>query len=237
MNDVYRSAKSLSIFAIVGLAVVGLCQLLSVFVGTAQIISPESAVDLDEPTGLSIWLLMQGIIALLQIPASIAAIVLFLLWLYRAHKNLSALRPTNLQFTSGWAVGWWFIPFANLVKPFQVVREVWCESDPEVDEEPVFLSASLHSAPVYMGVWWAFWLLSNVFSNISSRYFDPGDLSTVTISGYLFVLTGAISAIAAALAIYVIRDTTERQEARSRAVATSSYVEPPPPPSFGQSID
>ncbi|QYO65100.1 DUF4328 domain-containing protein [Leptolyngbya sp. 7M] len=57
-------------------------------------------------------------IFLVSFPVGIATIVLFLVWLYRAHKNLFSLKPTHLDFSPGWAVGWWFIPFLNLVRPY-----------------------------------------------------------------------------------------------------------------------
>ncbi|MGE3169891.1 MAG: DUF4328 domain-containing protein [Pyrinomonadaceae bacterium] len=232
MTHEFRSPGVLATLAMAGLGLTALCELAAMFVGFGQIVQPDSALDLGDAGPMSLWLMLQSLIALVQVPIYIATVVFFLMWLYRAHSNLSVLRPTNLQFTPGWTVGWWFIPFANLVKPFQAVREVWWESSPDVDDEPVFLSASLHSAPVYMGLWWAFWIISNVLSNINARVFDPEDMTTVTLSGYLFILTGVTSAIAAGLAIYVVKDTTDRQGQRALAVAQLSRNEPPPPPTF-----
>jgi len=232
MNPQYRSPNTLSQLAMAGLGLTALCELATAIIGAFQVAMPESTLSLDDAGEVSSWLMLQSLIALLQIPIFIATVVFFLMWLYRAHSNLSHLRPTDLQFTSGWAVGWWFIPFANLVKPFQAVREVWWESDPEVDDGPSFLSASLHSAPTFMGVWWAFWIASNILSNISGRVFDPDDISTVVVSGFVFIATGVLTAAAAGLAIYVVKDTTTRQEARAVAVSRLERHEPPPPPTF-----
>jgi hypothetical protein len=233
MNEHFRSPKNLAILAIVGLGLIALCEFVAAGVGAAQIASPETSIELDGMSETSLWLMIQSFIALGQIPVYITTVVLFLMWLYRAHKNLYALRPVHLQFTPGWAVGWWFIPFANLVKPYQAVREVWWESGPEINDGPTFLTASLHSAPVYMGVWWALWLSSNFLSNITGRVFDPDDMSTVVTSGYFFLLTGIVTTAAAALAIYTVRDTTQRQEMRFKEIATMLSDEPPPPPKFG----
>lgn len=232
MNQEYRSPRTLSLLAIGGLAVVGLCELAAAVVGVAQVAMPNTTFALDEVTEFSTWLMIQSLIALVQTPVFLATVVVFLMWLYRTHSNLSLLRPMNLQFTPGWAVGWWFIPFANLVKPFQVMREVWWESDPVVDDEPTFLSASLHSAPTYMGFWWGLWIVANILSNVTARLFDPEDIASVTISGYMFTITGITFAAAAALAIIVVKDTTARQESRALAVAQLSRTEPPPPPTF-----
>ena len=55
----------------------------------------------------------------------VATVVLWCVWQHRAQQKAIVLAGGGLRFTPGWAVGWWFIPFANLVKPFQTVRELW----------------------------------------------------------------------------------------------------------------
>lgn len=235
----FRSLKNLSLYAVIGLAVVGTADAFSVLIGIGQIVNPEASLDLDEEGLMSIWLMLQGLVYLLKFPTYIFSFVMFLVWIHRAHSNLEPLQARDLQFTPGWAVGWWFIPFANLVKPFQVMREVWSESDPDADpSEGLFLSASLRSAPTYMAVWWGMWILSNIASNITSRVYDPESMANIEIGGVLFVITGVVSVAAAALAIMVVRDITDRQEKRhaelSRRGATND--EPPPPPVFDRDI-
>jgi len=233
----FRSLKNLSLATVVGLSVMAFTDVISVAMGLGQIVSPEASFDLDEEGPLSVWLMLQGLVYLLKFPIYTSTIVVFLMWLYRAHSNLEALRSRNLQFTPGWAVGWWFIPFANLVKPFQVVREVWWESDPESDDERVFLSESLRSAPIYMGVWWAAWLLSNFAANVTSRVYDPDTMENVVLGGVLFVITGILSIAAAVLAIMVVKDITERQTKRYMYISARAVNDtPPPPPIFDRDL-
>lgn len=227
----YRSAKTLSLLAIAGLALTIVCKILGSLIGIGQVVSPDYTFKLDGNSNSSVWLLAQGIVALLQFPVFIFTVVFFLIWLNRANKNLEPLKASYTEFSSGWAVGWWFIPFANLVKPFQVVREVWRESDPEFDGDSGFLSSQV-GAPTYMGFWWGFWIVSNIFENITSRVYDPDKLETVEISGYLFIISGIFSSIAAFLAIMVVRDITARQETRIKAVGTLNEHLPPPPPQY-----
>lgn len=236
LENPYTSLKTLSLFAISGLAIVALCELSAVFLGLGQILSPEMTLDLDDGSQSSLWLVLQSLVLLTRIPFYIFTVIFFLIWLNRAHKNLGALQATHTEFTSGWAVGWWFVPFANLVKPFQVVREVWWESNPEFDDGPTFLTASLHAAPTFMTLWWAFWIISNIASNITSRVFDPEDMSTVAISGFLFIGSGTLTVIAAVFAIQVVRDITQRQEYRFLKIGTMPHSTPPPPPTFGEGI-
>ncbi|MDM7924087.1 MAG: DUF4328 domain-containing protein [Pyrinomonadaceae bacterium] len=227
----YRSARNLSLFAIIALALNGVCNFVSSLLGIGQVLAPDMSLELDGGMA-SGWLLLQGLVYLMLGPIAIATIVGFLMWLYRAHSNLPALQAQHTSFTPGWAVGWWFIPFANLVKPFQAVREVWAESDPDIPQEMSFLSASLHSAPTYMGFWWAFWIISNIISNITSRVYNPDRMDELVVGGVLFTLSGITTAIAAVLAIKVVRDTTNRQEERSKNVRSVMNIQPPPPPTF-----
>ncbi len=231
-NDLaYSSPRSLSTWAVVGFALIILTDLISVLIGFGQIAAPDWNVDLDAET--SVWLLLQGLLYLLKFPAYVFTIIMFLIWINRANKNLTPLKADMIEYSSGWAVAWWFIPFANLVKPFQVVRELWCESDPDEADGPGFLSASLRSAPTFMAVWWGFWLVSNFLSNITSRIYDPDSTEGVGIAGIFFVLTGVTSAIAAYLAIVVVRRITARQDARiARIGSIHRDMSPPPPPTF-----
>jgi hypothetical protein len=63
-------------------------------------------------------------------------------WIYRASVNAHALR-SEMTITPAWAVGWYFVPFANLVKPLHAMREIWLashESDGSYDERVPILA-------------------------------------------------------------------------------------------------
>ncbi|PYT00103.1 MAG: hypothetical protein DMF63_09045 [Acidobacteria bacterium] len=231
----FRPLRPLAILAISGLAVMVVADSLSLIAGLGQVISPDSVIDLDDEGAASIWLMMQGLIFLLTFVALILSGILFLIWLYRAHSNLESLQGRNLEFTPGWAVGYWFVPFVNLYKPFQVVREVWWESNPEIDEEHSFLSESLRTAPTYMGIWWAMWIISNIADNVASRVYDPDTMDNIEISGIVFIVSSVISIAAALLAMKVVWDITKRQTERFANLSSRGFVGdmPPPPPNFG----
>ena len=67
--------------------------------------------------------------AILMIPG----ILLFCVWIRRANVNADALVASGMEFTPGWAVGWFFVPFANLYKPYQAMAEIYRASDPNAD--------------------------------------------------------------------------------------------------------
>src|SRR5262245_19507284 len=63
--------------------------------------------------------LREAAIGVLQSLAFVVAAILFLVWLHGAYRVLVAAGRPSAQFTPGWAVGYWFIPFLNFVRPFQ----------------------------------------------------------------------------------------------------------------------
>ena len=59
-----------------------------------------------------------------------------------AYKNLSTWHAT--RFRSGWAIGGWFVPFLNLVRPYQIAKELASYSGPNE-------TAPTNALPL----WWA----------------------------------------------------------------------------------
>jgi hypothetical protein len=50
--------------------------------------------------------------------------IAFLAWLYRTSKNVPLLGGGDTRRSPAAAVGWWFVPIANLVVPYQIVADV-----------------------------------------------------------------------------------------------------------------
>jgi hypothetical protein len=56
---------------------------------------------------------------------TLGTIVAWCIWQYRAQADLYARGVPDLRYSPGWAVGWWFVPFASLVMPCLTMRELW----------------------------------------------------------------------------------------------------------------
>jgi Domain of unknown function (DUF4328) len=72
---------------------------------------------------------IQGIVGLLQSGLGIVTGITFLKWIYRAYKNIQGFGAEGLRFSPGWAVGYYFIPILSLIRPVQVMSEIWRASD------------------------------------------------------------------------------------------------------------
>jgi hypothetical protein len=131
--------------------------------------------------------------------------VLFLVWLHRAAVNVRAFGQQGLQFTPGWCVGWWFVPFAGLYRPYQAVSEIFRASDPESVGQDAW-PWSARQVPGTLGVWWAFWVASNIASNVSGRIDDPSAAATVGL------VATVLSVVAAVLLVPLMRRLAANQE-------------------------
>lgn len=78
-------------------------------------------------------------------------------WMFRAHKNLRSFSDQPLRFSPGGAVLWWFAPLLNLIRPFEVMKEIFAIS----------LGKPRSSFTPSVGCWWGFWLAGSVMAQIA----------------------------------------------------------------------
>lgn len=144
-------------------------------------------------------------------------------WMYRVAKNNLALGATGLTWDPGWCWGGWFIPFANWVIPFLVLREMWKASDPGTPPGPGW-----RSAPVWAGIswWWVLWvtvaLLQIVaftagFAEAFRAGISTGVARDPNLPGWLHLVDAATFALlvpAGFLAMHYTRLLEARQETR-----------------------
>jgi hypothetical protein len=102
---------------------------------------------------------MIGIVVMLTF---IVTGIAFLKWIHRANLNSRGFGATDMKFTPGWSVGYYFIPFLNLVRPYQAMKEIW-----QVSQNPADWKHQSGSA--LLGWWWTLWLLSGFFGQLYFR--------------------------------------------------------------------
>ena len=225
----YASGHLRALLTIVFLALSAAVNVLTLILGGALVGTLRSADDQAAvyEGGESTVEVLYGLSNLLSVVIYIVSAVLFLMWLHRAYRNLPALGARNLDTTPGWAVGYFFIPFANLVKPFQAVREVWRKSEPVEYGSEGFVNYHT-GTPALVGWWWAFWIISNVAGQASGRASLKAEtVNALLMATWVGIVGDALSVIAAVLAIFVVKKIDEMQEAKARQIGTQT---PPPPP-------
>jgi len=107
----------------------------------------------------------QGKIGIVQLILFLVSGILSLKWIYRANFNARGLGAINMVFTPGWAIGWYFIPIANLWKPYQAMKEIWKASN-NTQNWNIWSAKSVSSLLPW---WWFFWLSSGIIGNAAFR--------------------------------------------------------------------
>lgn len=105
-----------------------------------------------------------GIGDLVAFPSFLVLIACFVLvgrWIYRTNANAHLLSG-DMTITPVWAVGWYFVPFANLVMPYQGMKETWFAS-----HNACGLGEEAETA--LLPWWWGLWLVTNILSNVSMQ--------------------------------------------------------------------
>lgn len=136
----------------------------------------------------------------------VISVIVVAMWIHRAHANLGEVGVDALEFTPGWAVGWYFIPFANLVKPFQAMRELWNASHAESDHYGV-------PAPGAVKAWWAAWIVGNILSSVGTRILlmGEGGASSLVVGNAVGAAGTVGIVIAAFLLMKIISAVTKAQ--------------------------
>ena len=147
--------------------------------------------------------------------------VAFSMWIYQANATAHQLGAQGMQFTPGWAVGWFFIPIGNLFKPYQVAQETWKASDPAMPlDRPTAWRAIRGSSLI--GLWWTAWIISNVLYQISFRVELKSSGRGGAMTGLaLAVPADLLAIVAAGFAILWIWQLRDRQARRYRLVCTA----------------
>ncbi|HEX2772027.1 MAG TPA: DUF4328 domain-containing protein [Micromonosporaceae bacterium] len=144
------SVRGIGIAASVAVAVTILLDAVVSLWPVAGRILAERAKSADDPNLLNVATTAEGILSLIWLAIYAIAGVLVIVWFYRARKNVDALPDAQPGMRAGWAIGGWFIPFANLVIPCRVMAHT------------ARSSLSRPRTPALVGIWWAAWLVYSV---------------------------------------------------------------------------
>lgn len=141
--------------------------------------------------------------------AAMFDLIAFMIWQWRAHRNLATLGSEGLRFGSSTALVWWFVPVAVFWMPRSVVQEIWRGSDPGVPVGDAH-AWRLRPGSFLIDGWWCLAVLSK------GLYWWGGLMLVLWLTSLLspialLAIAFAITANACGLQIALIRRVTQRQ--------------------------
>lgn len=150
---------------------------------------------------------------------------------HRASRNILTLKNEGQKFTPEKAVLWFFVPVLNLVKPWQVFRELFRGSDPSVTTEESHTWKTEGSVAKIVHVWAAIFVGVFFFNPRTIGWFWYSIRQTmddVIVAHQRLIIADILMAILGVAAIFVALELHKRQEAR-HAIVGDITVTPPPP--------
>lgn len=141
-----------------------------------------------------------GLSALAYLLVLLTAVIAVGCWIYRANANAHAIGG-DLNVRPGWAVGWYFVPIANLFKPFEAMKETWLASHYGGD-----WGRGTHSDLLHW--WWGLWIITGFIDNIAWRVADD----TPSFAAGATLVTGVIGVPLSLTLIALIRQISEAQK-------------------------
>ena len=172
--------------------------------------------------------------ALAEIAILLVTGVLFLRWLHQTVTLTRALGGDTLRFSPRDAMLGFIVPFWNIQRPYQIVRDVHDHLAPDaIPEPPVMVKSddtmgyrqvamiapppavSLPHASI--GAWWTFFWIGNILANIAGR--QQGEtLDALLVANTLNNVADAVDIVAASLGVLMVRGINARLVERFRRI-------------------
>ncbi|MFF9483722.1 DUF4328 domain-containing protein [Streptomyces sp. NPDC014676] len=140
-----------------------------------------------------------------QVATSLLCAVLFITWFFLMRRRTGPLAPDRFRMGSGWAIGAWFIPVANLWLPYRVAVDMWGACTPLPTEGE---SRRVPTWPV--NLWWSLFVGTVLLGRYASARLDMTDsLAGLSDAVTLYLAVDLLYAVTAgATVVFAVRLTS-----------------------------
>lgn len=152
---------------------------------------------------------IDGAVWMLAVLVWIATFIVLIIWWNQAYKAARRFPAQFVSWSSGWAVGGWFIPLANFVIPRLVMNEIErLSAEPQPYETPGD-GRAWRSRPL-MGLGMTFWFAmigALIMAQIAGAVYPPGFDTDALRLFYFLSISAAVSWVVAGItgALFVRR--------------------------------
>lgn len=154
-----------------------------------------------------------------RLALQVAASITFLVWVFRSDALARALGSDRMGHTPGWSVGWFFVPFASLIKPYFVLKEIYFGT---VLPRTYDLKFDEPAGLTMMRIWWLISIADKLFLAVLPQLTShtEGLQAKLAVTNIL-AASSALSIVATALTLLVVMDF-----AREQQLAESAALQP-----------
>lgn len=105
---------------------------------------------------------IQGIVGISGLICLLVMLGFFIAWFRRGYFNLHQ-KVNHLNHSEGWAAGAWFVPFLNLYRPYQIMKEMVEESSFYLKTKGIKVRSDFGGLVL---TWWILNILTNFIGRI-----------------------------------------------------------------------
>lgn len=151
--------------------------------------------------------------------------IFFLKWIYRANRNCRGFGANDMQFSSGWSVGWYFIPVMNLFMPFKAMKEIWLVSIKGPENWQIIDDAGeKKKGEIVLKLWWTLWTGVLVLPLVLPNFQNSQNLEQLINVYYISVAHYFWQIILTLIAIKIVKTIQDNQNRLvSRAISFNQF--------------
>ena len=123
--------------------------------------------------------------------------IFFIQWFHTSYKNLEA-RGVSVDSSANWTIWGWFVPFFNLYKPYQIMKEMFDKTLNFIKtnkSESIFNRHSKASSNVV--IWWVLWIVIFIINRVMIKIDEETDPESYfyinTIYDFMFIILSLIT--------------------------------------------
>lgn len=198
-NNLYLAAKVLLIIYGIILVFSAISSFLQV--GLLQEAANGPGVDFDSRAEAND--IREQLVGITQILWFVVTSIVCLTLLRRLRWNVDTLGAKGLEITPGWSIGWFFVPIANLWKPYQATTQTWQASVSPSDWRRA-------TPPWFFPVWWALWIIGGFVDRLASRM-PVDDIPQLILVTWMDVASVALTLVLTGCFLKLLSETTKAQ--------------------------
>jgi rRNA maturation endonuclease Nob1 len=137
----------------------------------------------------------------------LSSIIIYFIWVRHAYRNLASLQLKPAEFSSGWAIGSYFVPILNLFRPYTMMKEIWFGSQPKnsLPDESEFEKIERLTSTTFLKIWWTVFLINGAVGNQSFRLSLKSETARELVTSYwVDIVADAVGIVLSLIIIYMV---------------------------------
>lgn len=199
--------------AVVALLAVGVSDLVLLVAGIWYVsyLQGLSPYVVPEETESHASVMVYGLAALANLGVILVAAACFILWFYRAYKNLDHITNLPRVYGDSWTAWGFIVPILSLYRPYAIMDEIRDRTEYRWDEQPAAFG-DLQRPEARVKLWWALYLAKVLVESFTARLGWNATTAQETLASVNAEMFGTLlELVAVAPAVMIVQSITALQ--------------------------